>query len=336
MSNININTGANISRSIPQSSPQSATPGSNSVAPAKSDSGMPSYQNTSTSASLNLLTERMFSTVNTLNALNARELTLLIRQLLAMPNDLRLLLAMLAFGNTDSSQLANLLKNLKAEILLKDIQQLLNTNSKEVINKLIQLTQNNALFFEGSNQLRDILGIIQKISISSQISHSDALTNIMLLYLPWLPLMQQQQLELFFGYQESEEGSEDFEVLVMFIKTANIGVFKVTIILNPDKSIEIDIENDSVATNVIEKIVKETKNELNENGITSKISTITRKTPESKTPKELKSDSQKSISIHPSGKISVITVNTAYKIAKTIFAIDEKQTLIKNREEKIK
>jgi hypothetical protein len=337
VSNINVNFSTSTGRGLPSGAGQAGSGENVGAGKTPSQTPQATPQVNFQSTTMNLLTERMMSTINIMNIMEAKEFAFLIRDLLSMPKDLQNLLALLAFGKDNGADIAQLLKNMNANILAKDLQQLLGNNSKEVINKLIQLTQNNALFFEGSNQLRDILGFVQKISVTSQQSPSDALTNVMLLYLPWLPLTQQKQLELYFGYEESDSGEgTDIEVLVMFIRTENIGTFKVTIILNPDKTLEIDIENDQVASSVIDNIVAETKGDLQESGLLNKISTRTRKNTETRSPKEMKKETTKSISIHPSGKISVITVHTGYKIASIIFTIDEKQSLLKIREEKIK
>lgn len=338
MTNININFGGNTARpgnlgNAPSISKESMSPSS-----ADSNTNQVSYQNASPQTTLNLLTERMLSKVTTLNAMEAKELAALVKELLSMPKEWQALLALLALGENNTDEMAKLLKDLMAKLNVKNLQELIGKNAKEVINKLIMLTQKDALFFEGSNQLRDILGFIQKISIMAQASPSDALITAMILYLPWLPLAEQQKLELTFGFKESskEEDKEDIEVLIMYLTTAHIGTFRVTIILNKDKTLEISIENDHIASDVIESIVNNINQELDNNGLKRRIVTSTRKSPETRSPAEMKSEGNKRISLHPSGQISVITINTGYNIAKIIFAIDEKAGVLKAREEKIK
>lgn len=319
MSSINVNFGGNVGRG---NNTNNVTAGSQASQAVPAETNQPSYQNSSPQVISNALSQRMMSAVTVLNAMEAKEFALLVRDLLSLPKEMQQLLAMLATGEDG----AEMLKDPKMEFLLKDLQKLLGQNSKDVINKLINLTQNNALFYEGKDQLREVLGFIQKISTIAQISPGDALTTLMVLYLPWLPLAAQQQLDLTFGMQENAEDSskDGLEILVMFIRTQNIGIFKVTIILEKDKTIEISIENDSVASNMINKIVKQINMNLDSCGLKGKISTLTRKQDETRTPRQMKKESVKGLSIHPSGKISIMTVNTAYKIVKIIFSIDEK------------
>lgn len=341
MSSININSGTNIGRAGPSagqsSNAQSTAPSTPSITPG---SAQVSYQNSSNLSTMNLLTERMFSNTATLNAMDVRQLSILIRELLSMPREIQQLLAMLAFGDQNSAaQLAQMLKNPDIQILLKDLQSLIGQNSKDVINKLIQLTQNNALFFEGSSQLRNIMGLIQNVAQSVQASPAEALTMALVLYLPWLPLMEQKKLDLTFGFLEEEDENGDdsqCEVLILFINTDHLGTFKITILLHADKTLDIMIEADKAASDHLQKLVKDINEHISTSGVKSKIATTTRKVPEKKTPKEMKSDTNKSISLHPSGKISAITVNAGYKIAKAIFTIDEKVELLATREEKVK
>lgn len=337
LSSMNINIGSSASLAGTSAQPQAGSTAANTQA-AQPTSTQVSYQNLSNQSTMNLLTERMLSSANMLNAMDVKELNMLVRELLSMPREIQQLLALLAFGEGNAAQLANLFKDAKTQLLISQLQQLLGKNSKEVINKLIQLTQNNALFFEGSNQLRDIMGLIQKVATISQHSPADALTTAMIMYLPWLPLVEQQKLELTFGFQEDEENGEkiESEVLVLFIRTENIGTFKVTIILNNDKTLEINIESDSINPKVIQRIINRTNEQLEETGVSPTIASSTRKSRETRKPKEFKEEASKSLSLHPSGRISVITMNAGFTVAKVIFATDEKVGLLKNREEKIK
>lgn len=325
MSGINVNFGSNFSKGAPTSTPTNSNAVQSQSSTQFTETQV-SHQNLSSQSSMNLLTERMINTAMTLNSMSANQLATLIKELLSLPKEMQELLAMLAFGDQPISELAEKLKDPTLQLIIKQLQTLLGKNSKEAINKLIQLTQNNALFFEGSNQLRDILGLIQKIAVTAQASPSDTLTMAMILYLPWLPLAEQQKLELAFGFQEENENDEKSgcEVLILFIQTLNIGTFKITIILNKDKTIEIELESDPIDANVLKNIISATNRDLENNGIKSKIATKTRKSAETKTPKEMKSESNKSITLHPSGKISMVTINIGHTIAKTIFETDEK------------
>lgn len=325
MSGINVNFGANFGKGAPTSTSTNSNAIQTSNVQQSSDTQI-SYQNLSNQSSMNLLTERMMNSAMSLNSMDVRQLATLLRELLSLPKEMQQLLAMLAFGEKGTAELAKEMKDPTLLLIVKQLQQLLGQNSKEALNKLIQLTQNNALFFEGSSQLRDILGLIQKIAVTAQTSPADALTMAMVLYLPWLPLAEQQKLELTFGFQEAEENGEksECEVLILFIQTMNIGIFKVTIMLNKDKTMEIEIQSDQIDANIIKNIVAAINRNLEDSGLKSKVATSTRKTPENKSPKEMKSEVNKSISLHPSGKISMVTINIGHSIAKIIFETDEK------------
>ena len=325
MSGINVNFGANFGKGAPTSTPTNSNAVQTSNVQQSSQVQI-SHQNLTSQSSMNLLTERMMNSAMSLNSMDVRQLATLLRELLSLPKEMQQLLAMLAFGESGTAELAKMLKDPSLQLIVKQLQTLLGQNSKEAIGKLIQLTQNNALFFEGSNQLRDILGLVQKLAVTAQTSPADALTTAMILYLPWLPLAEQQKLELTFGFQEEDENNDkaECEVLILFITTMNLGTFKITIMLNKDKSIDIEIESDQIDAEVIKNIVADTNKTIDNSGLKSKVATITRKTAETKSPKEMKADTNKSISLHPSGKISMVTINIGHSIAKTIFETDEK------------
>lgn len=322
---MNVNFGSNFGKGAPTSTSTNSNAIQTSNVQQSSETQI-SHQNLTTQSSMNLLTERMMNTAMSMNSMNVKQLAALLRELLSLPKEMHELLAMLAFGENTTGEIANKIKDPTLQLIIKQLQNLLGQNSKDAINKLIQLTQNNALFFEGSSQLRDILGLIQKIAVTAQTSPADALTMAMVLYLPWLPLAEQQKLELSFGFKEEEENSEkiECEVLILFIQTLNIGIFKITIMLNNDKSIDIEIESDKIDAKVIENIVAATNKNLKATGLKSKVATSTRKEAQYKSPKEMKTETNKSISLHPSGKISMVTINIGHSIAKLIFETDEK------------
>lgn len=325
MSGINVNFGANFGKGAPTSTSTNSNAVQTSNVQQSSDTQI-SHQNLTSQSSMNLLTERMMNSAMSLNSMNVRQLATLLKELLSLPKEMQQLLAMLAFGESGTTEVAKLLKDPSLQLIVKQLQSILGQNSKEAIGKLIQLTQNNALFFEGSNQLRDILGLVQKLAVTAQTSPADALTTAMILYLPWLPLAEQQKLELTFGFQEEDENNDkaECEVLILFITTMNLGTFKVTVMLNKDKTLDIEIESDQIDAEIIKNIVADTNKTITDSGLKSKVATKTRKTPETKSPKEMKEDTNKSISLHPSGKISMVTINIGHSIAKTIFETDEK------------
>lgn len=339
MSNFNVNFSANFTKPVQTGSSQNIKTDSQPAVNTNTPTSNISTQSATPNSTLSLISDKIISRAMTLNILETKELAALIRELLSMPKDIQTLLALLVLGENDPSQLAKMLHKSKLELLINDLQKFIGDNSKEALNKLIHMTQNNALFFEGNQQFRDILGIIEKLTVMTKTSPNDALLAAFIVYLPWLPLAQEQKLDLTFGFkQETEEQSEttDEEILILFISTKTIGVFKITIILNKDNSLEIDIENDHVALSVINQIVTKINEEIGQFGLKSRIATTTRKDTEKRSPKQLKNDTNKSITIHPSGKISVITINTGYTIAKIVFSMDEKTEVLKNREEKIK
>ena len=101
-------------------------------------------------------------------------------------------------------------------------------------------------------------------------------------------------------------------------------------------NIEIEIENDQLAAHKITEITSSINQELQKYGIKTDIYTLTREKLQPKPLEVLQNDRKSSVTLHPSGRISVIAINIAYNVAKIIFKFDNNQNLIKTREEKIK
>jgi len=337
LSNINFNLGSNLNKFGTGTNSSNPSVESQMITNTSQENTIMSLITSELTNNLNLFAERMFSNLLKLNLLQGSDFAKLVKELLNFPKDIQELLATLAFGDNTPETLLKLLDDPNAKVLISELQKIFTQNSKEVLNKLINLTQNNALFYEGNEQLRDILGFIQKLVTIVQKSPADALAVTMLLYLPWLPLVEQQKLELGFQFEEeSKNASNKEEVLVMFITTRHLGIFKITITVKNLYDIQIDIENDQLASSSIPEITNLINKGLASYGLKTNIFAITRQNKESMNTNETPNTDNPKITFHPSVKVSVIVINTAYNIAKVIFEFDNKLNLLKNREEKIK
>ena len=264
-------------------------------------------------------------------ALNRFEQSALIKELLNLPKDLKMLLALLAYKTPTSENLAKLFKAKTAAITPEMINQLLQGNSKEVINKLIRLIAQSPGNTQNHDQLKQLLGLINQIAPAGKVSPQDSLTQLMLLYLPWLPLADQQKIEVWFEKKKSGSSADEKIAMVIYVSTINLGRFKITIITDKMGNLEIFIENMSE-----EKIPEERKEVVKE--ILKTINTgIKEEKIEAKTylsvvkQKNFQESEERRVTISEVNSILPAVMVSAQKIARTILEADEKISLLEKR-----
>ncbi|EKE03979.1 MAG: hypothetical protein ACD_20C00122G0001 [uncultured bacterium] len=266
-----------------------------------------------------------------ISSLNAAQQAILIRELLNLPKEFKEFLSLLVYGEVNSENLLKLLQDKNKDILLKDIQNLLDVNSKEVITKLIKMLQGGAAGFKDTEQINKLINLVTQLVSSQNTAPQDILTKTVLLYLPWLPLVQQQDIEIRFEERKGGENEQENIALIMYITTINLGKFKVIIILNKDSSLNIDIESEESENNKVylERIRNNVNQEMSESKISGKTNIYTQKI------RSEKESDKRELSLYPVSNLSPQVMMIAYSIARIIFEIDENMSLIENRRQKV-
>ncbi len=269
--------------------------------------------------------------------LTRMEQALFMREMLNLPKDLKELLALLINKQISNENLTHLLQTKNIKIDPEIIKQLLETNSKEVINKLIKLIQQTQNAAQDYSQLKQVLGLINQIVPPKTAQSQDILTHLLLLYLPWLPLSEEQKIEVEFEKKKSGSPEEEQIAMVIYITTINIGRFKITTLTDKNNNLDIHIEsitnkeenknNQDIEKKeaTIEKILKTINSQLKEEKITATthLSKIEQKHFTQKT--------EQKVTITKVNSISPMVLVTAQKTAQIILEADEKITLLKKR-----
>lgn len=238
------------------------------------------------------------------------------RQLLQLPQDIRQLLATLLSkdGNLSPESLKNLLEN----------------NSKEVISKLIKLIQQSPNNKQNQEQLKQLISLLNQITPGRDASPQETITQFLLLYLPWLPLFEQQKIEVAFEKKESGEEPDESVALVIFISTINLGRFKIIIFINKQMNMEIVIQNvEGQEKEVLKNILKAVKQGIKEEKITADTHMTVVKQ------KNFEKSQERKITFSQVNNISPLALVAAKTIAQVIFEFDEKASLLENREKKV-
>jgi hypothetical protein len=281
------------------------------------------------------------------NSINRMEQANLIKGLLNLPNEIEELFSFIMYKNISPETLKTLLKQNK-KLNTDLIREILEGNSKESLNKLLKLCQQAPGSTQNTDQIKDILALLSHVIPKKDASAQQILTNLTLLYLPWLPLAEKQDIEIRLEKRKKQEDdASEQTVLVIYITTINLGKFKISIILNKDGSVKIVIEsiqeeNNEKKAEYLEKILKEVNEQTRKDKINARTELFVLKEQETSEEKKreviisptkgknehmfIKSDNQDKKEVSP------VLVITAQKIAKIILETDEKISLLQERE----
>ena len=144
------------------------------------------------------------------------------------------------------SQLQSTLKSLTISsnglINLSQIAQMIETNGKDAIAKLITTMANSAkLGITDLTQLKDTAKLINaSVAAAAQNDSAQTMKLLMLLYLPWLPLQEGVGFDLEIEAGEKADGSDS--ILIITITTLNYGNVTATLILESSNSVHVNIE----------------------------------------------------------------------------------------------
>jgi hypothetical protein len=146
-----------------------------------------------------------------------------------------------------SSQVQGSLRNLEilsgGMINLNQISQLLQTNGKDAITKLIMsMTEASKAGITDLSQMKEMAKLINaSISIASENNPQKTLKLLLMLYLPWLPLEDGVGFDLEIQ-QKGENKEESDSILQITISTINYGIVKATLVLESSNSVQVTID----------------------------------------------------------------------------------------------
>lgn len=267
--------------------------------------------------------------------LTRMEQATLIKDMLNLPKDLKELLTLLTSKQSTSEIFTGLLQTKTIKINPEIIQQLLESNSKEVINKLIKLVQQTPGNTQSYDQLKPLLALLSQIIPHKNAAPQEILTQLILLYLPWLPLMEQQKIEVRFEKKKSGSSEEDEKIaMIIYVSTINLGRFKATIIIDKTNKPNISIEHitkngkkDNIIKDTLKNILKTLNFELTEEKIEAKtyLSEVKQE--------NFKKSGKREVTISKVNSLSPIVLITAQKISRIILEFDEKISLLEKRKQ---
>ncbi len=262
---------------------------------------------------------RIIKQIQNLNQLDNQQRLLFLKELLNLPNEWKdlLLLEFLTPQTSVSKENQELLSRL---LDLGTVKNGLNKASNETLNKLLSLMQPQAAI--SSSEMQKMVEVLQKFLPSNETRTQDMLKDLILMYLPYLPLKEDFKLLLFDRNQNPQEAEAEGASVIILLTTKNMGTFKIEIYLeNSQPKIKIDNNSDKINRRFLSRL-KDLKKKFE---ITDGISIVKNKNLQS-SGEQFQNITSSSTKIHP--KILLI----AYEIIKTILEVDNKISMTAQKE----
>lgn len=259
----------------------------------------------------------ILSKLENINKLDNIQKILFLKEMLNLPDEWKDLLIFAALKSSPSANSEQLLSKLiDFNLLKKDI----NQTSNEILNKLLKLL--TPQMAAKSSEIQQMMEILQKFLPSSETKTPDFIKDLMLMYLPYLPLKEDFKL-MFQNKNNNDDNSENnSDAIIIILTTKNMGTFRIEIFLeNSTPHIQIDNNSDSLNKRFLTGL-KEIKQKLE---IKNEISIIKNKNIQS-------SNEQSQHIISSSKKIHPQILIIAYEIIKMILELDNKLSIVKSRE----
>ena len=277
---------------------------------------------------------QFFANLQASQQLQTNEMSLVLKDLLNMQKDMESFLTTMA----DNRALAQLAKPDVAQLLMNsqiDLSKLMafmQQNGKEALGKLFNMT---AKFAPTGNmttgsQMSELIAILNACTPKADTQQVQVLKNMMLLYLPWLPLGEQNfSIEIGTKSENGENGADGEDTITILIQTVNFGNVQV-LIFKSDSTINFNISAGDIFPK--EKVMELLKLEAKDYNVQTEMS-FEKKEILSKVKKP--ENAQTQVSVNTSQHVNPFLILMAQTAVRIIIDIDKNASLIENRKEKL-
>lgn len=263
--------------------------------------------------------------------LNNMDKSLLVKELLNLPKEIKEFLLMMTSENQASSanqqELMNVL--LTNTMDLSKIVIFMQQNGKDAVTKLFQMIANFNQMGTSikTNELTELTSIINACIPTAGTTQSQTLKNIILLYLPWLPLGEQNAFNLEIGSSGSDAEKISDDSVTILISTENFGNVQVVLFKIGQESINMQIScSKEFPKEEAEKALKQEAKDYNiHTGIVFE--------EKENFSKEKKETLKTQVSLNTSPGVNPFLILMAHSVIKIIIGIDKSDSLRQTRKE---
>lgn len=291
--------------------------------------GYKAPENNQTQTFLPNASAQLVQTAAELAMLNEQQMMNMLKELLNMPKNFEQLIQQLAVNTAKTPAEAALIL-LSSALNMNQLAEMLKNSSKEAMTNLYKIVaQYNELGMSIKNeQFGEISKLISFVMASSS-SDVQTLKTTILMYLPWIPLTDEQAFKLEIEKSPEEEGGESEDSISLFISTENYGNIKADIYKSgedgidlafisskyfPQKEFDVLMKDLSRRYNISMNIIFDIKEEFS---------------------KDKNKESKTCISMNTSSRVNPFLLLISNSVIKNIHDIDEKESLIELRKEKM-
>lgn len=263
--------------------------------------------------------------------LNNLDKSLLIKELLNLPKEIKEFLLMMTSENQNKNvnpqEMANLLMTNTMD--LSKVVVFMQQNGKDAVSKLFQMIANfNQMGVSiKTNELTELTTIINACIPTAGTTQAQTLKNLMLLYLPWLPLGEQNAFNLEIGSSGSNGEKISDDSVTILISTENFGNVQVVLFKVGQESINMQIScSKEFPKEEAEKALKQESKSYN-------IHTGIAFEEKESFNKEKKEISKTQVSLNTSPGVNPFLILMAHSVIKIIIGIDKSDSLRQTRKE---
>ena len=266
--------------------------------------------------------------------INSADKVIILKDLLNIPKDIKdFLLMMTNQTQTQVQDMQKLVNTLLASnVDISKILHFLHNNGKEANSKLLQMIAsfNQSGANVNTDELKQLMSLINAFIPSSSAPQNQALKNLLILYLPWLPLSENTGFQLEVGdsdKEQSEKASEDS--ISILISTENFGRVKVLLYKESAENIEVQFScSKSFPKDEVMDLLKKETGEYN-----LKMQIGFEENENLKLDETAKQEQQ--ISMNAGNKVNSFLVLMAHFVVKTVLGVDKSYSLREKRKEMI-
>ncbi len=252
------------------------------------------------------------------------ERAVLVKELLSLPKDFQTLLQ--TMQNTKPQAQGKQSQNMQ-NINVSQLMELMQTNGKEALSKLMQLTSMlNKMGNIDTKQLQELQFIINVCMPNPNMTNIQFMKNLILLYLPWLPIGENNNFDIDFTNSNEEENSADGadDTITILIQTENYGNIKVLLVLESTNKVNIVINCAKIFPKDL--LLSRLKENSQEYKLETQMTVNEQQTVE-------KSELDKTKKVHMSGAsvLNPYILLMAHAIIRNVIDIDKNQSLVNVR-----
>ncbi len=260
-----------------------------------------------------------------LEMLNSLDKGALVKELMNMPQEFSQLVSMFTLQDGSGKQLLDISK------MIAFLQENGAQGKQNLLNLIVTV---NKAGFTHAEQLKELSYIINACMPSSQNSTAAVMKNLILLYLPWLPIGDGAGFDIEVRENKKEEGGVEEDSVMIYMKTANFGSLKILLKVEGKAKILLSINCDTnFPKNIAEKRFKD---EVGAYSIQSQFNYTAADQAEEDEEEKSKEEnsSQTKVTVNTSRHLNPLLMMASHSIIRIVFEIDKNAINVEEESEK--